>query len=205
MNTIELSPPYWCCDEQSEGALVNSAQAGSLSSFNALVLKYQDVTYRTALRILGQHDLAEDAAQDAFISAHQHLGSFHGGSLKAWLLRIVINKCYDELRRVKNTVQVSLNAGMRDGSDNGEPSIGLKDHAPSVEACVEASERNQTIHKCLGLLPDDYRVILVLVDIEELSYNEASAILKIPLGTVKSRLARARLNLRQELVLCNNL
>ena len=205
MNTIEFPYRYWGGAEQSESALVTSAQSGSLASFNTLVLKYQDVIYRTALRMMGQHDLAEDAAQDAFISAHQHLASFHGGSLKAWLLRIVVNKCYDELRRAQHNTHVSLNATLQDGSGDDEPRLGIQDHAPSVEASVEASERNETIQKCLERLPTDFRIIIVLVDIEELSYNEASAILKVPLGTVKSRLARARLSLRQELMLCKNL
>jgi len=189
----------WECAEQSEMTLVHSAQSGDMDSFNALVLKYQDVMYRTALRILGQEALAEDATQDAFISANQHVGHFRGGSLKAWLIRILINKCYDEFRYMQRTPAISLDESLTDDGENEGLYTMLWDQAPSVEEYVEASEQTEYIQECLSKLPADYRVVLVLVDIEEMSYVEAAAILKIPLGTVKSRLARARLYMRREL------
>jgi len=155
--------------------------------------------YRTALRILGQEALADDATQDAFISAYQHIGQFRGGSLKAWLIRILINKCYDQVRHRQRTPVISLNENLTDDGENERLYIRLRDRAPSIEEYVEASEQTEYIQKCLSKLPADYRVVLVLVDIEEMSYLETSAILKIPLGTVKSRLARARLYMRREL------
>ena len=189
----------WECAEQSEMTLVRSAQSGDMDSFNALVLKYQDVMYRTGLRILGQEALAEDATQDALISAYHHIGQFRGGSLKAWFIRILVNRCYDDLRRMHRTPAISLDESLTsDGEDEGLHTV-LGDQAPSVEEYVEASEQSEFIQKCLSKLPADYRVVLVLVDIEEMSYVEAAAILKIPLGTVKSRLARARLYMRREL------
>ena len=189
----------WECAEQSEITLVHSAQSGDMDSFNALVLKYQDVMYRTALRILGQEALAEDATQDALISAYHHIGQFRDGSLKAWFIRILVNKCYDDLRRMQRTPAISLDESLTsDGENEGLYTV-LWDQAPSVEEYVEASEQSAFIQKCLSKLPSDYRIVLVLVDIEEMSYVEASAILKIPLGTVKSRLARARLCMRREL------
>jgi len=190
----------WGCAEQSEITLIHSAQLGDLEAFNALVLKYQDVLYRVALRILGQDALAEDATQDAFISAYQHIVNFRGGSLKAWLVRILINKCYDEIRRMQRTAAISLNESLLDDGENESLYIKFQDRVPSVEECVETSERYKCIQECLSRLPTDYSVILALVDIEEMSYGEASAILRIPLGTVKSRLARARLFLRRELI-----
>ena len=84
-----------------ETALVQSAQKGDLDSFNTLILHYQDRVFNTALRILGDEDIAQDAAQEAFISAFRSISSFRGGSFKAWLLRTVTNACYDELRRQK--------------------------------------------------------------------------------------------------------
>jgi RNA polymerase sigma factor (sigma-70 family) len=189
----------WDCTEQSEITLLHSAQSGNLEAFNTLVLKYQDMLYRTALRILGQEALAEDATQDAFISASQHVISFRGGSLKAWFMRILINKCYDEFRYMQRTPAISLNESLTDDSENERPYVRLQDRVPSIEEYVEAAEQNEHIQKCLGKLPLHYRVILALVDIEEMSYGEASTTLKIPMGTVKSRLARARLYLRREL------
>jgi len=189
----------WECAEQSEITLVHSAQSGDVDSFNALVLKYQDVMYRTALRILGQEALAEDATQDAFISAYQHMGQFRGGSLKAWFIRILVNKCYDDFRHMQRTPTISLDGSLTNDGENEGLYTMLWDQAPSVEEYVEASERNEHIQKCLNKLSLDNRIIIMLVDIEEMSYSEASAILKIPIGTVKSRLARARFNLREEL------
>lgn len=189
----------WEYAEQSEIALVRSAQSGDLEAFNVLVLKHQDVMYRTALGILGQDALAEDATQDAFISAYQHIIDFRGGSLKAWFMRILVNKCYDDIRHIHRTAAISLNESLTDDGENESLYIRFRNQVPSVEECVEASERNECIQECLSKLPTDYRVILALVDIEEMSYSEASIILRIPIGTVKSRLARARVNLRREL------
>jgi RNA polymerase sigma-70 factor (ECF subfamily) len=189
----------WDCTEQSEITLLHSAQSGNLEAFNTLVLKYQDLMYGVALRILGQDALAEDATQEAFISAYQHIVNFRGGSLKAWLMRILVNKCYDNIRRVPRMTAMSLNESLTDDAENEILYSRLQNHIPSVEECVEASERNEYIQECLGKLPTDFRVVLALVDIEEMSYGEASTILKIPMGTVKSRLARARLYLRREL------
>ena len=188
------------CPEPSEITLVRSAQSGDLEAFNALVLKYQDVMYRTALSILGQEALAEDATQDAFISAFQHISSFRGGSLKAWLMRILVNKCYDNIRLIKRTAAISLDESLYDDDENEGLYTLLRDHAPSVEEYVETSEMSERIQECLNKLPPHYRITLALVDIDEMSYDEASAILRIPVGTVKSRLARARLYLRNELM-----
>jgi len=185
--------------EQSEITLVRSAQSGNLEAFNALVLIYQDVMYRTAWGILRQDALAEDATQDAFISAYQHIINFRGGSLKAWLIRILVNKCYDQIRRMRHTSAISLDDRWVDDGENDSLYAMLWDPKPSVEECVEASEQSAYVQECLNKLPTDLRVILALVDIDEMSYLEASAILKIPIGTVKSRLARARLSLRREL------
>ena len=189
----------WDCTEQSEIILLHSAQSGNLEAFNALVLKYQDMMHRTALRILGQDALAEDATQDAIISAYQHIIEFRGGSLKSWFMRILVNKCYDDIMRIQRTAAISLNEIFTDDGENESLYIRFQNRVPSVEECVEASERNEYIQECLSKLPTDFRLILALMDIEEMSYGEASIILGIPMGTVKSRLARARLYLRREL------
>jgi len=198
-NDLQHLEQAWNCAEQSEITLVHSAQSGNLEAFNALVLKYQDVMYRTALHILGQDALAEDATQDAFISAYQHIVNFRDGSLKAWFMRILVNKCYDEIRRIQRTAATSLDESFTEDGENKSLYTTLRDQAPSVEECVEAFERDDHIQKCLSRLPTYYRAILILVDVEEMSYGEASAILRIPIGTVRSRLARARFYLRREL------
>ena len=100
---------------------------------------------------------------------------------------------------MQRTATISLNESWADGGENEDLDTMLRDHAPSVEETVEASEQNAYVQECLNILPACYRVTLALVDIEEMSYDEASTILRIPLGTVKSRLARARFYLRREL------
>jgi len=185
--------------EQCEITLVHSAQSGDLEAFNALVIKYQSVMYRTALGILGQDALADDATQDAFISAYQHIIDFRGGSLKAWLIRILINKCCDQIRHRQRTPAISLNENLTDDGQNERLYVRLQDRVPSIEEYVEAAEQTESIQECLSKLPVNYRAILALVDIEEMSYDEASTILRIPVGTVKSRLARARFYLRRAL------
>lgn len=199
VDDLQRSSQYLCHGEQSEIALVRSAQSGSLDSFNAIVLKYQDMMFHTALRILEQDDLADDAIQETFISAYHHIKDFRGGSLKAWLMRIVVNKCYDQIRRIQRSATTSLSGGFMEDREDENPYVRHQDQALSVEEYVEASERNERIQECLNKLSLHNRIIIMLVDIEEMSYNEASAILKIPIGTVKSRLARARFNLREEL------
>jgi len=111
----------------------------------------------------------------------------------------LINKCYDEIRRMQHTAAISLNESLMDDGENQSLYIRFQNHVPSVEEYVEAFEQNKYIQECLDKLPTDYRVILALVDIDEMSYDEASTILRIPLGTVRSRLARARFYLRREL------
>lgn len=126
----------WDCTEQSEIMLVRSAQSGNLEAFNALVLKYQDLIYGVVLRILGQ-----DATQEAIISAYQHIVNFRGGSLKAWLMRILINRCYDDIRRMQRTSAISLNEGLTDDGENQNLYSRFQNHVPSVEECVEDSEK----------------------------------------------------------------
>src|SRR5690606_2250393 len=93
-----------------EAALIKQAQGGEIDAYNTLVLHYQELAYNIAYRIVGEPDAAADATQEAFISAYRALGSFRGGSFKSWLLRIVTNACYDELRRRKRRPQAALEA-----------------------------------------------------------------------------------------------
>ena len=178
-----------------EAALIDSARRGDLNSYNRLVLAYQDLAYNQAYRILGSLEAAEDATQDAFISAYRNLGVFRGGSFKAWLLRIVTNACYDELRRQKRRPTIPLEPLDTDDEEVESPRW-LADPSESPEEAAERAELNQALQHCLGELPDDFRTVVILVDVQGLDYNEASQAIGKPLGTVKSRLARARLRLR---------
>lgn len=179
-----------------EPALIQTAQRGDLDSFNTLILHYQDTVFNTALRILGDEDLAEDASQEAFISAFRSLNTFRGGSFKAWLLRTVTNACYDELRRQKRRPTTPLEPDTSDGEEMDSPRW-LADPNMTPDQQFEADELEHAIQHCLDMLPAEFRTVVVLADIQGMDYTEVATASHVPLGTIKSRLARARLRLRE--------
>jgi len=178
-----------------EIALIQAAKRGDLDSFNRLVLVYQDMIYSQAFRMIGEEESADDASQTAFISAYNHLSSFRGGSFKAWLLRIVTNACYDELRRRKRRPTVPLEP-LDDTGEEVESPRWMVDPAEQPEDRIQRLELQRAIQHCLDRLPDEFRSTVVMVDIQGLDYSEASQAIGKPIGTIKSRLARARLRLR---------
>jgi len=177
-----------------EAALILDAQNGLVDSYNSLVLHYQEQAFNVAYRIMGDQDSAADAAQEAFISAYRSVRSFRGGSFRAWLLRIVTNTCYDELRRRKRRPQASLEA-LHVEDESPEPQ--LVSHNESPESYTQRRELQAAIMSCLQSLPDDQRAIAILSDIEGLSYEEIAESVGVALGTVKSRLSRSRARLRE--------
>ncbi len=179
-----------------EPALIQSAQRGDLDAFNTLVLAYQDVVYNTALRILNDEDLAADAAQEAFLSAFRAMNSYRGGSFRAWLLRTVTNACYDELRRKKRRPTTPLEPETDEGEDMESPRW-LADPSASPEQELDQAELEHAIQHCLENLPTEFRTVVVLADIQGLDYSEVAVAVKSPIGTIRSRLARARSRLRE--------
>jgi len=179
-----------------EPTLIRDAQHGDLDAFNTLVLAYQDIVYNTALRILGDEDQSADASQEAFISAFRALNSYRGGSFRAWLLRTVTNACYDELRRKQRRPTTPLEPETDDG-DEVETPRWLADPNASPEEQLNQAELEHAIQHCLENLPTDFRTVVVLADIQGLDYSEVAVVVKKPVGTIKSRLARARLRLRE--------
>jgi RNA polymerase sigma factor (sigma-70 family) len=177
-----------------ENALIAAARLGDLDAFNQLVLAYRHLAYNHAWRMLNDPFAADDVVQDAFISAYRHLSAFRGLSFRNWLLRIVTNACYDEMRhrRARRTVPLEP---VEVGEHPDETLTWMTDPAEAPEAAVLRGELRQAIQCGLdGLLPE-YRATLVLVDVLGLDYGEAALVLGCPLGTVKSRLARARARL----------
>ena len=181
-----------------EQTLIRSAQRGDLEAFNELVLLYQDFLFRVAMNILGDEDAAADATQQALLSAFRSMGSFRGGSLRSWLSRITVNACYDEIRRVSRKKNVPLQI-YDEHNEEMEPASWLADPGPSPEEQAERSDLMNAIRDSLRALPDHYRLVVQLVDVEGLSYEETAATLNLPIGTVKSRLARARDALRSSM------
>jgi len=179
-----------------ETRIISDAMNGDLDAFNRLVIAYQQLAFNVAYRILTDETTAEDATQAAFISAYKNLKSYRGGSFRAWLLRMVTNACYDELRRQKRRPTLPLEPQTEDGSDEMESPVWLADDAPDPEETYSQKELEQAVMDCLSRLPEEFRVISVLIDVQGMDYEEASQVVGKPLGTIKSRLARARLRLR---------
>ena len=179
-----------------EPTLIAAAQRGQVDAFNELVLAYQQQVYNLAYRIMGDPASAADAAQDAFISAYESIGRFRGGSFKSYLLRIVANRCYDELRRRKRRPATSFEDF---GEVDEEANPALINGGERPEEYAERQEMARVIQIGIETLPPDQRVTLALADVQGLSYKEIAEATDVSLGTVKSRLSRARVKLRDYL------
>jgi RNA polymerase sigma-70 factor (ECF subfamily) len=179
-----------------EIGLIHDARQGDLDAFNRLVLAYQERVYNQAYRVMGDHQSADDATQEAFISAYKSLRSFRGGSFRAWLLRIVTNACYDELRRRKRRPTTSLEP-VDDSGEEIESPHWIADSGELPEDNILRTELAQAIQNCLDKLPIDFKVVVVLIDVQGMDYLEAAEVIGKPLGTIKSRLARARGRMRE--------
>ena len=174
---------------EEESALIRAAQRGNLDAFNQLILHYQTQAYNLAYHIMQDAAAADDATQEAFISAYRGLAKFRGGSFRAWLLRITSNACYDELRRRKRKPAISWD-DFGDLEEEANPH--LVDAGARPEESVQQDELREMLERTMAKLPQDQRTVLLLIDRMGLSYEEAAQTLHIRLGTVKSRLARAR-------------
>ena len=189
-----------------EPALIRSAQRGDVDAFNTLVLAYQAQVYNVALRIMGDSAYAADATQEAFISAYKGLRAFRGGSFKSWLLRTVTNACYDALRYTKRRPATSLDAlgEAPDGQADEVAGSGFDEFVASDEEspseAAERAELRQAIMQGMQQLPPDQRIVFVLSDVQGMSYEEVADAMQTSLGTVKSRLSRARAKLRDYLL-----
>jgi RNA polymerase sigma-70 factor (ECF subfamily) len=179
-----------------ESALIQAARQGDLEAFNRLVLAYQDVVFGQAYRMMGDPHAAEDATQEAFLSAFRSLRAYRGGSFKAWLLRIVTNASYDELRRRQRRPTTPLEPLDAEDEEEVETPRWLADPGISPEEAAERAELEQALQRCLDGLPVEFRSAVLLVDIQGLDYDEAGQAIGRPVGTVKSRVARGRLRLR---------
>ena len=173
-----------------EEELLRQSKEGRLEAFNCLVEIHQLPVYNLALRMLSDRGAAEDITQDTFISAFRNLSSFHAGNFRAWLMRIAANACRDYLRSARVRRNISL--------DNleGEQDFVLPADTESPEDSAVRRELSQGIQQGLHMLAPDQRLALILVDIQGLSYDETAQIIRAPIGTVKSRLSRARLAMR---------
>jgi RNA polymerase sigma-70 factor, ECF subfamily len=174
-----------------EEAVVARAAEGDRVAFTQLMEHYQNACYGLAWRLLNDADQAADATQDAFVHAYRAIGSFRGGIFRSWLLRITANASYDILRRQQRRPTTTL-------PDPEEGEAELPD-AGAVNPVAEAtkSELYRHLERALRLLPDDQRTAVVLCDVYGMDYNEVAEMTQSALGTVKSRIHRGRVRLRQ--------
>jgi len=174
-----------------EEAVVARACAGDRSAFTQLMEHYQSACYGLAWRLLGDPDQAADAAQDAFVHAYDAIGKYRGGLFRSWLLRITANASYDILRRQQRRPTTTL-----PDAEAGEaelPDLGAQDPA----AAAGRSELYRYLDAALRLLPEDQRMAVVLCDVYGMDYAEVASATESALGTVKSRIHRGRLRLRE--------
>lgn len=178
--------------------LVEQAKRGDQGAFEQLVLDNQNKVYTLALRLVNDRTAAEDLAQEAFVRAWQGLVSFQGGSsFSTWVYRLATNLCIDYLRRQRRRERVEPVVSL-DDADSGWAEPADRDSDPQL--VLERSERGRALARGLAKLPDWQRQVLVLRELSGLSYQEIGEKLELDLGTVKSRIARARLALRKILL-----
>lgn len=187
-----------------EAKLIRSAQQGDEAAFEQLVLLYQKRVYNLALRMVQNPDDAFDLSQEAFIKAWKNLPNLKAdAAFSTWLFRLTSNECIDHLRRAKRQKIVSLT--VEDDEDEAVQ-LDMPDTSPSPEDMLLRAEDQELLRRAMDALPPDHRQVLTLRIVNDLDYRQISEVLGVAEGTVKSRLARARDNLRKNLaVLGNNL
>lgn len=180
---------------EAEAALVQRALERDLDAFNELVDLHQRSVFNLCLRMLGNSAAAEDATQDAFLSAFRGLHTFRGSTFRPWLMRIAANACTDELRRRGRRPAVSLDQPL----PGSEEHIDVADIAAGPETLTLRSEQAAIVQAALLKIPADQRLAVVMCDIQGYAYEEIAVAMDCSVGTVKSRIARGREKLRREL------
>ena len=179
---------------QDDAELIGRTQGGDQAAFNLIVERYQSNVYNLAARILGDRTTAEDITQETFISAYRAISRFRGGRLRAWLLRIASNHSYDWIRASRRRPQVSLDQSLLN------PGFSPPSTGPSPEQEALRSELRVELQRAILTLPPDQRTTLVLIDVQGMSYEETAEATRASIGTVKSRMSRARSRVRNYLL-----
>lgn len=179
-----------------EAKLIERVVAGDTEAFADLVTAYEGKVYNLCLRMCGDPEDARDLAQESFIKAWRGLRFYkQEAAFSTWLYRLTSNVCIDFLRQKKRRATVSLTAG-----EDEERQPDIPDPAPTPEERAVSADRRETVARAMAQLEDDFRMVLTLRVVEELSYDEIADIMDLKVGTVKSRLARAREKLKKILL-----
>ncbi|MHB1458299.1 MAG: sigma-70 family RNA polymerase sigma factor [Armatimonadota bacterium] len=181
-----------------DNVLIERAKKGDLSAFDDLVRHYEKHVYSYAYRMTQNYDDANDVAAEAFIKAYQAIDKFRGESnFSTWLFRIVTNIFLDKRKRTKTHTDIPLDEYIE--LEENSVARQFEDPAPDPLELLEESERNSRLQEAINELPEYQRAMVLLFHTQGLSYEEIAGIVNLPIGTVKSRLNRARLALRQKL------
>ncbi len=185
-----------------EKKCIQKAAKGDANAFEELVLRYQTQVYNLCYRMTGNAEDAADLTQDVFVKVWKHLGSFQfDSSFSTWLYRLATNCCLDFLRSQKRKPTISL---VVENEEDGEQTIDIEADGPTPEEQVISREEREELLWAMNQLDDEQRQILTLRVVNDLSYTDIAEILNIKEGTVKSRLSRARENLRKKLLEAGN-
>lgn len=179
-----------------EAEVIARAVTGDLAAFNQLVVRYQNLAYSVAYRTLQDDATAADVVQESFIKAYRSIGAFQGGSFKSWIIRIVANTCYDLLRSRQRKLTDSLD----DLIENDDYAPQLVDPTDTPQSHVERMELSALLERSIQALPPDQRLVLTLCDVHGYAYDEIAEMTGVPMGTVKSRINRARARVRDYLL-----
>ena len=186
---------------ETDEALVSAFQAGDKAAFDKLVIRHQDNVFNLVYRFLGDYEESNDCAQETFIKVFKSVKKFKFESaFSTWLYRVAVNTCKNRLKSSafrwrKKTVPIQN----PEGTGTGNPSPEIRDDSPSPLNGLERKERMRSIQKAINSLPEEQNRVVVLRDIQGLSYEEITVVTGLNLGTVKSRLARGRMELRNRL------
>jgi len=177
-------------------AWIAASKAGNVQAFNQLVIAHQQAAYQLAFRMLRDAEAAADATQEAFLTAFTRINQFRGGSFRAWLLRIVLNRVYDELRRLQSHRAESLESLTY---EEDAPILQIANSRPTPEQVTLSRELTACLEAGLSRLPPEQRAVVILRDVLGMSYEETATATGSGLGTVKSRLNRGRSAMRSYL------
>lgn len=184
-----------------EKTLLNKAKQGNIIAFEKLIISHEKTVYNIAYRMFNNEEDAKDIAQEVFIKIYKNLNKFDGNcKISTWIHRITVNTCIDELRKRKGKETSSIDSLI--DLDDGEVQKQYTDNSFNPEQSLINKEDIEDLKNAINLLSENHKALIVLRDIQGLSYNEISEITQISLGTIKSRISRARIQLKN--IIMNN-
>ena len=185
--------------DRREKELIAKAKQGDMQAFEELILKHEKIVYNVALRMMNHSEDAKDISQEVFLKAYRNIKNFDERSMfSTWLYRITTNTCIDEMRKRKGKQNYSLEEELE--NEDGSMQRQIADEGDTPEESLMRGEEKGEILQALDTLSEEHRVAIILRDVKGLSYEEISEIIELPMGTVKSRISRARNQLKNEIL-----